>query len=71
MHVIPAYTPDTLGEIYVYVPTLHELRIGAAIFSIGFLVFTLLCKIAVPILTGEFTAQTSAVPASAAAATAR
>jgi len=61
--IIPAFTPDTLGEIYVYTPTLHELRIGAAIFSIGFLVFTVLCKIAIPILTGEFAAaRTTAVP---------
>jgi molybdopterin-containing oxidoreductase family membrane subunit len=52
--VIPAFTPDTLGEIYEYTPTLHELRIGAAIFSTGFLVFTILCRIAIPIMTGEF-----------------
>ncbi len=52
--VIPAFTPSLLGEIYEYTPTIHELRIGAAIFSSGFLVFTLLCKIAIPILTGEF-----------------
>jgi molybdopterin-containing oxidoreductase family membrane subunit len=52
--VMPAFTPDTLGEVFEYTPTLHELRIGAAIFSAGFLVFTLLCKIAIPILTGEF-----------------
>ena len=62
--VIPAFTPDTLGEIYEYTPTLHELRIGAGIFSIGFLVFTLLCKIAIPILTGEFvTARKAGAPA--------
>jgi molybdopterin-containing oxidoreductase family membrane subunit len=54
--VMPAFTPDTLGEIYEYTPTLHEFRIGAAIFAVGFLVFTLLCKIAIPILTGEFAA---------------
>jgi molybdopterin-containing oxidoreductase family membrane subunit len=52
--VMPAFTPDTLGEIYEYTPTVHELRIGAAIFSIGFLIFTVLCRIAVPIMTGEF-----------------
>ena len=63
--VIPAFTPDTLGEIYVYVPTMHELRIGAAIFSIGFLVFTLLCKIAIPILTGEFAAEKNGIPLAA------
>jgi len=54
--VIPAFTPDTLGEIYEYTPTLHELRIGNAIFAVGFLIFTLLCKIAIPIMTGEFAA---------------
>ena len=54
--VMPAFTPDTLGEIYEYTPTIHELRIGAAIFSVGFLVFTVLCKIAIPIMTGEFAA---------------
>jgi len=58
--VIPAFTPDTLGEVYEYIPTLHELRIGAAIFSVGFLVFTLLCRIAIPIMTGEFAAQAGA-----------
>ncbi len=52
--VIPGMTPDMLGEIYEYTPTLTELRIGAGIFSIGFLVFTLLTKLAVPIMNGEF-----------------
>ena len=51
--VMPAFTPDVLGEVFEYTPTLHELRIGTAIFSVGFLVFTVLCKIAIPILTGE------------------
>jgi molybdopterin-containing oxidoreductase family membrane subunit len=52
--VIPGLTPDTLGEIYEYAPTMVEVRIGAAIFSIGFLVFTILCKVAVPIIIGDF-----------------
>jgi molybdopterin-containing oxidoreductase family membrane subunit len=43
-------TPDTLGEFYEYVPTLIEVRIGAGIFAIGFLIFTMLCKIAIPAL---------------------
>jgi Ni/Fe-hydrogenase subunit HybB-like protein len=53
--VIPGMTPDTLGEFYEYVPTLTEVRIGAGIFAVGFLIFTVLCKIAVPMLvdTGE------------------
>jgi molybdopterin-containing oxidoreductase family membrane subunit len=48
--VIPGLTPDTLGEIYVYSPSLTEFRVAAGIFSIGFLVFTLLVKIAMPIM---------------------
>jgi Ni/Fe-hydrogenase subunit HybB-like protein len=48
--VIPGMTPDTLGEFYEYVPTLSEVRVGAGIFAVGFLVFTILCKIAIPIL---------------------
>jgi molybdopterin-containing oxidoreductase family membrane subunit len=63
--VMPAFTPDVLGEIYEYTPTLHELRIGAGIFSAGFLVFTLLCRIAIPIMTGEFEAPREVAPAKA------
>ncbi|MDD5672751.1 MAG: polysulfide reductase NrfD [Chitinivibrionales bacterium] len=48
--VIPGLTPDTLGEIYVYAPSLTEYRVAAGIFSIGFLIFTLLVKIAMPIM---------------------
>jgi len=62
--VIPGMTPDTLGEIYEYVPTWTEIRIGAGIFSIGFFVFTLLCKIAIPLIQGTHPAP--AAPARAA-----
>jgi Ni/Fe-hydrogenase subunit HybB-like protein len=57
--VIPGMTPDTLGEFYEYVPTLTEVRIGAGIFAVGFLVFTILCKIAIPALQ-EMPAKTEA-----------
>jgi Ni/Fe-hydrogenase subunit HybB-like protein len=52
--VLPGMTPDTLGEIYEYTATLTEWAVGAGIFGVGFLVFTLLVKIAVPIMTGTF-----------------
>jgi Ni/Fe-hydrogenase subunit HybB-like protein len=52
--IIPGLTPDTLGEIYEYYPTLTELRVAAGIFAVGFLVFTLMLKVAVPISLGEF-----------------
>jgi molybdopterin-containing oxidoreductase family membrane subunit len=52
--IIPGLTPDTLGEIYEYYPTLVELRVAAGVFAVGFLVFTLMLKVAVPIALGEF-----------------
>ncbi|HEY7500781.1 MAG TPA: NrfD/PsrC family molybdoenzyme membrane anchor subunit [Vicinamibacterales bacterium] len=51
--IIPGFTPDTLGEIYEYSPTMTELRVAAGVFALGFLVFTLLLKVAVPVLLGE------------------
>ncbi|HSN91696.1 MAG TPA: NrfD/PsrC family molybdoenzyme membrane anchor subunit [Anaeromyxobacteraceae bacterium] len=65
--VIPGMTPDTLGEIYEYRPTGTEWGIAAGVFGVGFLVFTLLVKIAVPILFGTFQ-RPAAAPAGAPAA---
>lgn len=62
--IIPGLTPDALGEIYEYYPTLTELRVAAGIFALGFLIFTLMLKVAVPISLGEF----SGIPDSAAGA---
>ncbi len=47
--LIPGFTPDTLGQVYIYRPSLTEIKIAVAIFSIGFLIFTLLTKIAIAI----------------------
>lgn len=58
--VIPGMTPDTLGEIYEYSPTLIEVRVGVACFAIGFLVYTVLTKVAVAIALGEFNKDTVA-----------
>jgi molybdopterin-containing oxidoreductase family membrane subunit len=58
--VIPGMTPDTLGEIYEYTPTTTEWAIAAGIFGVGFLVFTLLVKIAASIMTGTFQAKARA-----------
>jgi molybdopterin-containing oxidoreductase family membrane subunit len=55
--IIPGLTPDTLGEIYQYYPTFTELRVAAGVFAVGFLVFTLMLKVAVPISLGEFQAE--------------
>ena len=53
--IIPGFTPDTLGEIYEYRPSMTELAVAMGIFATGFLLFTLMLKVAVPIMLGEFT----------------
>ena len=59
--IIPGLTPDALGEIYEYVPSVPELRVAAGVFAIGFLVFTLMLKVAVPITLGEFHGKASTI----------
>lgn len=53
--IIPGLTPDALGEIYEYRLSSTEILVAAGIFAVGFLVFTLMLKVAVPIMLGEFT----------------
>jgi len=60
--IIPGLTPDTLGEIYEYYPTVTELRVAAGVFAVGFLVFTLMLKVAVPIVLGELTLRRMTSP---------
>jgi Ni/Fe-hydrogenase subunit HybB-like protein len=52
--IIPGFTPDTLGEVYEYTPSWTELGVGAGIFAMGFLLLTLLTKVAVAVLDGQF-----------------
>ena len=47
--LIPGFTPDTLGQVYIYRPSLTEIKIAVAIFAIGFMIFTVLTKIAIAI----------------------
>ncbi len=51
--VIPGMTPDTLGEIYEYVPSTNELKLAMGVLAVGALIFTLMVKVATPILLGQ------------------
>jgi molybdopterin-containing oxidoreductase family membrane subunit len=62
--IIPGYTPTVLGEVYEYVPSVAELRISTAIFAVGFLIFTLLVRVAIAILFEAFTVDDIARPES-------
>jgi molybdopterin-containing oxidoreductase family membrane subunit len=52
--IIPAFTPDVLGQIYVYTPSMTEIRTAVMIFSLGFLLFTFLSKIAIAIVFDNY-----------------
>lgn len=55
--LIPGFTPDVQGQIFIYRPSLTEIRTSVAIFSIGFLIFTLLTKVAVAIVFEGFSIE--------------
>ncbi len=48
--ITPGYSPDTLGQLFIYRPSMIEIRTAVMIFSLGFLLFTFMSKIAVEII---------------------
>lgn len=52
--VIPGFIPDTLHEIYEYSPSLTELLLAMGIWATGLFVYTMLLRVAIPILNGDF-----------------
>jgi hypothetical protein len=52
--IIPGFTPDVLGQIYVYTPSMTEIRTAAMIFSAGALLFTFLTKVAIAIVFEDY-----------------
>ncbi|MGA2165994.1 MAG: cyclic nucleotide-binding domain-containing protein [Solirubrobacteraceae bacterium] len=51
--VIPGFVPTPIGEMVEYVPSWNETLICVGIWAFGFLCFTVLLRMAVPILQGE------------------
>lgn len=51
--IIPGFIPDTLGEIYEYMPSRIEILISAGIWSSGAMIYTLLVRTAIAIDTGR------------------
>ncbi len=51
--IIPGFIPSTLHEWVEYVPSAIEWKISAGIWAAGFMVYTLLLKVAIPIFTGK------------------
>ncbi|MBI4376289.1 MAG: polysulfide reductase NrfD [Elusimicrobia bacterium] len=57
--VVPAFIPTQLGQIVEYVPTLNEWLICAGIWAFGMFLYSLLLKMAIPVLTGQLRAENS------------
>ena len=53
--IIPGFVPTPLGEIVEYTPTLNETLVCLGIWAAGFLVYTILVRITVPVLSGRLT----------------
>jgi Ni/Fe-hydrogenase subunit HybB-like protein len=61
--IIPGFTPDTLGQVNLYTPSASELQIAAGVFALGFLLYTVMVKVAVPVMLGEFKYRPDTRPA--------
>jgi len=63
--IVPGLTPDTLGEIYEYLPSDVEFAVAAGIYSFGFLLFTLMIKVAINVAMVDLQLETGSVAAEA------
>lgn len=61
--IVPGFIPAPLGEVWEYIPTGLEILVAAGVWAIGFLIFTILLKLIIPIETGEFTRAGSSLEA--------
>ncbi|PIE23551.1 MAG: polysulfide reductase [Planctomycetota bacterium] len=56
--IIPAFIPSPLHEIVEYVPTANEILVCLGIWAFGLLVYTILVRISIPVLSGHLTEDT-------------
>ncbi|MCW5776736.1 MAG: polysulfide reductase NrfD [Phycisphaeraceae bacterium] len=60
--IIPGFVPTPLGEIVEYTPTLNESLVSAGIWAFGLLLFTIMVRITVPVLSGRLSEHTGYAP---------
>jgi molybdopterin-containing oxidoreductase family membrane subunit len=51
--LLPGMTPDAMGEVYVYNPSLNEVVVAAGVWGVGALLFTLMAKVAMAVTVGD------------------
>jgi molybdopterin-containing oxidoreductase family membrane subunit len=60
--LLPGMTPDVLGEVYAYNPSWNEILVGAGVWGVGALLFTLMAKVSIAISSAEFRYRASWEP---------
>ena len=56
--VIPGFVPTPLGEVVEYAPTMNETLITMGIWAFGALIYTLMVRVAVPVVLGTLRKET-------------
>ena len=57
--IFPGFVPNPLGEIVEYAPNANEIIISLGILAFGMLLFTLMAKVTIALLTGTLSASRS------------
>ncbi|MCG8567905.1 MAG: hypothetical protein MI747_22795, partial [Desulfobacterales bacterium] len=52
--VVPGFIPSPIGDLVPYVPSLNEILICLGIWAFGLLIYTLMLKTAIPVITGNW-----------------
>ncbi len=60
--IFPGFTPTPLGEIVEYFPSMAEVAVNVGVLALGMLLFTLMAKVTIGILTGELRVPGSELP---------
>jgi Ni/Fe-hydrogenase subunit HybB-like protein len=55
--IVPAFIPSPLGEIQEYRPTINEILVCLGIWAFGLLLYTILVRVSIPVLSGQLTAD--------------
>lgn len=55
--IVPGFIPDTLGEIYEYMPSSTEVMVSLGVLALGFFVYTMFAKVAIAVNNGTLKYQ--------------
>ena len=57
--IVPGFIPSPLGEIVEYSPTINETLVCLGIWAFGLLLYTILVRVTIPVLSGELASDTA------------